>query len=92
MSKHEGFTKTEAENHPDYVQQEKAALEQLKKLLCALNAKDYRERINDIFYAFLTTENADYKATREEMITLHFELCNFFTQMNQLPLIDRYRN
>lgn len=87
-----GFTKDEAENHPDYAKQEQQALKKLKELLFALNAKDYRERINELFFAFLTTEGADYKPTREGMITLHFELINFFTKMDKLPLIDRFRN
>lgn len=92
MRKQEGFTKKEVEQHPDYAKEQTEALNNVKELLAALNAKDYRERINEIFFAFLTTEEADYKPTREAMITLHFELVNFFTKMKQLPLIDRHRN
>ena len=87
-----GFTKTEAENHPDYSKQEKEALNQLKKLLYGFNAKDYREFTNEIFFAFLSTEGADHKPTRTKMILFHYELINFFTKLHKIPLIDRFRN
>lgn len=92
MSKRKGFTKTEAENHPDYSKEQKEALSVLNELLAELNAKDYRKLTSEIFYSFLHTEAADYKPTREAMVSLHFNLINFFTKLHNLPLIDRFRN
>ncbi|MFI1770998.1 hypothetical protein [Thalassobellus citreus] len=79
-------------NSEELQDQKEQALAVLNELLCYLQAKDYRERINDLFYAFLLTEEADYKEQRTNLMHTHFELTKFFTKLHGLPLVDKCRN
>jgi len=82
----------ETEQKPDYSKQKEEAFVILQELLFERNAKDYRENLTELFYGFLKSEEADYKPTRENMMSLHYVLVSFFTKMYNLPLIDRSRN
>lgn len=92
MEKNKGFTQAEAENHKDLKEQQENALNLLDNLLSVRNAKHYREGISELFCCFLKTENADYKPYRENLMYLHYDLMEFFTKLDCLPVIDRYRN
>jgi hypothetical protein len=81
------MTNEQHKNQPDSKQQ---ALTALNNLLSIVNARDLRNNMQEIFYGFLNSENADSQSFRNRLGATHLYLIEFLTKIADLPEIDRF--
>jgi len=70
--------------------QQEHALSTLNALLSKVNARQLRENLNQLFYGYLNSEQADSQERRNTMASTHSNMIEFFTKISNLPQIDRY--
>lgn len=71
-------------------QEHNQAVELLKELLLFKPAQDFAKDFNELFFAYLKTEEADNLTERQQMLQSHGVMIEFFTKISTLPQINPY--
>lgn len=70
--------------------QEQKAITIVKELLSHADARSLRDDLNQIFYGYISSEEADSKRERNIKGGTYMSLVNFLTKISNLDTINRW--